>query len=149
MPDCEALVKVQYRLEAAGIATRREENVSCCYSRQTKFWVIDPDRTLWEIYTLEPQDATGNCNAPAAIEVKSDTVQGRIVSRERVLGVVATDITAAAGGIAIWHHWLGEPVPEAIPHFDDSLDEVQLEGTFNQELPPGCIGQLSWRFTVR
>ena len=33
--------------------TRREEGVECCYARQTKFWVLDPDRTLWEMYVLE------------------------------------------------------------------------------------------------
>jgi hypothetical protein len=48
-----ALVAVQQRLEMAGIRTQREEGVECCYARQTKFWVPDADRNLWEIYTLE------------------------------------------------------------------------------------------------
>src|SRR5262245_22887546 len=52
LPDAAALVDVQRRLEEAGIATQRQEGVECCYARQTKFWVTDPDRTLWEIYTL-------------------------------------------------------------------------------------------------
>ncbi|HEV7924055.1 MAG TPA: ArsI/CadI family heavy metal resistance metalloenzyme, partial [Verrucomicrobiae bacterium] len=46
----EALTQMQVRLETAGIATKREEGVECCHSRQTKFWVTDPDRTLWELY---------------------------------------------------------------------------------------------------
>ncbi len=53
MSDSAALVAVQMRLEQNGIHTRREEGVECCYARQTKFWVTDPDQTLWEIYTLE------------------------------------------------------------------------------------------------
>jgi catechol 2,3-dioxygenase-like lactoylglutathione lyase family enzyme len=53
LPDSTALVAVQERLERAGIRTRREEGVECCYSRQTKFWVTDPDGTLWELYTFE------------------------------------------------------------------------------------------------
>lgn len=53
MPDSAALVAVQMRLERAGIHTQRQEGVECCYARQTKFWVTDPDQTLWEIYTLE------------------------------------------------------------------------------------------------
>jgi catechol 2,3-dioxygenase-like lactoylglutathione lyase family enzyme len=53
MTDSAALVAVQMRLERAGIHTKREEGVECCYARQTKFWVTDPDQTLWEIYTLE------------------------------------------------------------------------------------------------
>jgi catechol 2,3-dioxygenase-like lactoylglutathione lyase family enzyme len=53
MPDAAALVAVQIRLEKAGIRTRREEGIECCYARQTKFWVLDPEQTLWEIYTLD------------------------------------------------------------------------------------------------
>src|SRR5207253_746718 len=53
MPDSAALVAMQQRLELAGIRSQREEGVECCYARQTKFWVTDPDQTLWEIYTLE------------------------------------------------------------------------------------------------
>ncbi len=53
MPDSAALVIVQRRLEQAGIHTQRQEGVECCYARQTKFWVHDPDQTLWEIYTLD------------------------------------------------------------------------------------------------
>ena len=49
----EKLVAVQHRLEMAGIRTEREEGVECCYARQTKFWVPDADKNLWEIYTLE------------------------------------------------------------------------------------------------
>ena len=52
-PDASFLVAIQRRLEAAGIHTQRKEGVECCYARQTKFWVTDPDATLWEIYTLE------------------------------------------------------------------------------------------------
>jgi catechol 2,3-dioxygenase-like lactoylglutathione lyase family enzyme len=126
MPDCESLVGVQYRLEAAGIATRREEHVSCCYSRQTKFWVTDPDRTLWEIYVLEPQDAGNECD-------------GHATARP---GIAVTETNGVAGGSETWCHWLGQPIPPAIPHPDDSLDEVRLEGTFNQQLSPGSMGQL-------
>lgn len=53
MADSAGLVAVQMRLERAGIHTQRQEGVECCYARQTKFWVTDPDETLWEIYTLE------------------------------------------------------------------------------------------------
>lgn len=53
MPDSTSLVSMQRRLELAGIRSRREEGVECCYALQTKFWVTDPDGTLWEIYTLE------------------------------------------------------------------------------------------------
>jgi len=53
MPDVTTLVAMQERLERAGIRSQREEGVECCYARQTKFWVTDPDQTLWEMYTLD------------------------------------------------------------------------------------------------
>src|SRR5262245_38631080 len=56
LPNSEALVQLQARLEAAGVRTQREEGVECCHSRQTKFWVKDPDQTLWEIYLLHEDD---------------------------------------------------------------------------------------------
>ena len=47
------LLNAQQRIEAAGISTQREEGVECCYAKQTKFWVHDPDQRLWEFYVLE------------------------------------------------------------------------------------------------
>jgi catechol 2,3-dioxygenase-like lactoylglutathione lyase family enzyme len=49
----ETLVDIQRRLEDRGYATRRENGVACCYARQTKFWVRDPDGRRWEVYVLE------------------------------------------------------------------------------------------------
>src|SRR5262245_31363507 len=43
MRTAEELVEVQRRLEAAGMPTQREDGVECCYARQTKFWINDPD----------------------------------------------------------------------------------------------------------
>ncbi|TMC49529.1 MAG: glyoxalase/bleomycin resistance/dioxygenase family protein [Chloroflexi bacterium] len=40
------------RLAAAGMATATEESVDCCYARQDKVWVDDPDGAPWEIYTV-------------------------------------------------------------------------------------------------
>ena len=46
LADAPTLVAMQERLERAGIKSRREEGVECCYAKQTKFWVTDPDGTL-------------------------------------------------------------------------------------------------------
>ncbi|MGI8923857.1 MAG: ArsI/CadI family heavy metal resistance metalloenzyme [Fimbriimonadales bacterium] len=40
------------RLETAGLVTFSEENVTCCYAKQDKIWVRDPDGNAWEVYTL-------------------------------------------------------------------------------------------------
>ncbi|QEL14990.1 ArsI/CadI family heavy metal resistance metalloenzyme [Limnoglobus roseus] len=115
-PDSAALVEVQRRLEEAGIATQRQEGVECCYARQTKFWVTDPDRVLWEIYTLHDDiDHSGFDDPP---------------------------LLGAAPAEAVWQHRLTDPLPASIPHSDGTLDEVLLEGTFNAALPADRVAAL-------
>jgi catechol 2,3-dioxygenase-like lactoylglutathione lyase family enzyme len=49
--DSRAAVETHLaRVKAAGIATREQLNVNCCYANQSKFWVIDPDGVEWEVY---------------------------------------------------------------------------------------------------
>jgi catechol 2,3-dioxygenase-like lactoylglutathione lyase family enzyme len=116
----DELIEIQRRLEAAGITTRREEGVECCYARQTKFWVTDPDRALWEIYVFhEDIDDHGDDHAPhvEAAEVPTETTP---------FGAVP-----AAATRQVWEHRLTDPVPSRIPHEDNSLHEVRLEGSIN------------------
>jgi catechol 2,3-dioxygenase-like lactoylglutathione lyase family enzyme len=40
------------RLQQAGLETRSENQVTCCYALQDKLWVHGPDRAAWEIYTV-------------------------------------------------------------------------------------------------
>lgn len=111
--DSEALVAIQHRLETSGITTRREEGVACCYAKQTKFWVPDPDRVLWEIYVLhEDIDEHGDDHVPDAEELNQPSSE-------------------AASPRVVWQHRVGEPVPERIPHEDFTVHEVVLEGTAN------------------
>ncbi len=115
MPDSASLVAMQQRLEMAGVHSRREEGVECCYARQTKFWVTDPDQTLWEIYTLEEDlDHRG----------KGQTLEEMIPTAP-----------AAQAAPAVWEHRMGEAVPSAIPLADESVDEVRLRGSYNLPLP--------------
>jgi catechol 2,3-dioxygenase-like lactoylglutathione lyase family enzyme len=109
----EQLVAVQHRLEMAGIRTEREEGVECCYARQTKFWVPDADKNLWEIYTLEDDlDHSGFGGAEGGGVPRVDD------RREPV----------------VWEHMLYVPLPQQIPLGDGGADEVRLEGTFNADL---------------
>jgi catechol 2,3-dioxygenase-like lactoylglutathione lyase family enzyme len=106
-PDSAALVEAQKRLELAGMHTEREEGVECCYARQTKFWVNDPDGGLWEFYTLEEDiDHRG---------------AGQSVEKVHAHVPVIEPTT-------IWEHRLGQAfeAPAAA-----SCDEVRLRGTFN------------------
>jgi catechol 2,3-dioxygenase-like lactoylglutathione lyase family enzyme len=40
------------RLDAAGLATEVEDEVTCCYALQDKVWAHAPDGEPWEIYTV-------------------------------------------------------------------------------------------------
>jgi len=44
------------RLAEAGLATRDEMNVDCCFALQDKVWVTDPNGYRWEIFTVKVGD---------------------------------------------------------------------------------------------
>jgi catechol 2,3-dioxygenase-like lactoylglutathione lyase family enzyme len=64
------------RFEAAGLATKTEENTACCYAVQDKVWIADPDGNAWEVFFVkgdsafmqEPEraEAGAPCCVPAA-----------------------------------------------------------------------------------
>jgi catechol 2,3-dioxygenase-like lactoylglutathione lyase family enzyme len=123
LPDSGALVAVQERLERAGIRSQCEEGVECCYARQTKFWVTDPDCTLWEIYTFEGDlDHRG----------EGQSLEEMLPDREH----------AEAAASVAWEHVLTDPVPQMIPLADAAADEVRLRGTFNVPFAPEMQDQL-------
>lgn len=113
LTDARQLVSVQERLERAGIKSEREEGVECCYARQTKFWVHDPDGTLWEFYTLD-DDELDHRGVGQSIEVMTSSTLP-----EETL---------------VWEHILGTPIPTRINVCDQSQDEVRLRGSFNVPL---------------
>jgi catechol 2,3-dioxygenase-like lactoylglutathione lyase family enzyme len=115
LPDVKTLVAMQERLERAGLQTKREDGVECCYARQTKFWAHDPDGNLWEVYTLDGDiDHRGEGQSQAVVFANAAT------SPERVE----------------WEHRMNAPVPERIPLADASADEIRLRGTLNLPLSP-------------
>ncbi len=119
MPDSATLVAMQERLELAGIRSQREEGVECCYARQTKFWVTDPDRTLWEIYTLEEDlDHRG----------VGQTLESMVPDADQ------RPTFAPTAEPVVFEHRLMEPVPERLPLADASIDEVRLRGSLNVPL---------------
>lgn len=111
----EELVAIQMRLEEAGHKTLREDGVACCYSRQTKFWVRDPDGVLLELYIFhEDTDDHGDGHAPEH------------------------DLPSLMGGgahgnepVASWTHHLGEAVTLPLALENNSLQEAVLEGSLN------------------
>lgn len=124
VPTAAALVEMQHRLEAAGIATNREDGVECCYARQTKFWVKDPDQNLWEVYVLEADtDHRGHGSAVAPV--------GRGGAHEPS-GESPAKAPASPAVEKEWEHRLGQPFPDSIPLEDGTADRIYLRGTFNE-----------------
>ncbi len=118
--DPAAVISAQQRLEAAGVIAEREDDVECCYSRQTKFWLLDPDRNMWEVYALTADIAHRGSLAA------SDARAARDRGTRRPPGT----------------HRLGDPIPARIPLADASVEEVRLRGTFNTpayKLSAPCI----------
>jgi catechol 2,3-dioxygenase-like lactoylglutathione lyase family enzyme len=63
----DEVLATRLRLKQAGLATFDEMDTECCYARQDKIWVTDPDGTPWEVFTVledvghEPRAATACC----------------------------------------------------------------------------------------
>jgi catechol 2,3-dioxygenase-like lactoylglutathione lyase family enzyme len=112
LSNSEALLQMQMRLATTGIATKREEGVECCHSRQTKFWVTDPDRTLWELYIFHED-----------IEEQESGARSHH----------ATETPGASAAKVVWQHQIPGRFPDRIPHPDNSVHEVVLEGTANMK----------------
>jgi len=54
--QCETttdVVSARGRLEAAGLLTKTEDDVACCYAVQDKVWVEDPDGNAWEYFVVK------------------------------------------------------------------------------------------------
>jgi len=120
------LVELQRRLEMAGICSEREEGVECCYSKQTKFWLHDPDETLWEMYMLEGdlEYRGAGQNTEAVMGQGYDDNSTKLVS-------LPCSMNNSTPEKQSWFHRLGNPlvIPDKLS--SKSLDEVTLQGTFN------------------
>lgn len=104
------------RLTAAGMVTTCQENTVCGYARQDKVWVADPDQNFWEIYVVheevDPESVRSGFDGVPPIAVRQDKNQ-------------------AAPEAVIWEQRVLADPPERIPHDDGTVDEVRLEGMFN------------------
>ena len=49
----EQLADFRLRVLNAGIEVLDEEDTACCYARQDKFWVSDPDGYRWEVFLFK------------------------------------------------------------------------------------------------
>src|SRR4051812_33272434 len=52
VPSTEEGTAATSRLAEEGLATRVEDNTTCCYAVQDKVWVTGPGGEPWEVYTV-------------------------------------------------------------------------------------------------
>lgn len=91
-------------------------SVDCCYSRQTKACVTDPNGFLFEYYLVTDETQSSSVGVPQA--ARSSESPSRQPS-------------ASAENTTSWDHLLGSDFPSHIPSADSSLNTVSLRGTFN------------------
>jgi len=61
----DAVEEASRRLSDEGLSTDEERDTVCCFARQDKVWVTDPDGAKWEVYTVL-EDVTAEAAASAA-----------------------------------------------------------------------------------
>jgi predicted enzyme related to lactoylglutathione lyase len=62
------VLAARLRLEKAGLAAFEEMDTTCCYARQDKIWVHDPDGTPWEVFaTHEDSEEFGSGRRAQAV----------------------------------------------------------------------------------
>ena len=64
MPDTCQVQKAKERLQAAGLATFDEADTNCCYAKQDKVWVHDPDGNEWEVYVVTEEIEDEHVESP-------------------------------------------------------------------------------------
>jgi len=60
----EDVQEARRAFEARGLRTFVEDDVACCYAKQDKVWIEDPDGNQWEVFVVKG-DADVMAPAPA------------------------------------------------------------------------------------
>ena len=67
----EDVLAAKERLVSAGLAAFDEMDTTCCYARQDKIWVRDPDGTPWEVFATHEDIPEFGSGGLAAAEAES------------------------------------------------------------------------------
>jgi catechol 2,3-dioxygenase-like lactoylglutathione lyase family enzyme len=70
VPTTEEVSAATARLADAGLATRVEDDTTCCYAVQDKVWVTGPGGEPWEVYTVTA-DARPDLEGKTDLELSS------------------------------------------------------------------------------
>ena len=66
----EDVLLAKLRLQRAGLATFDEMDTTCCYAKQDKIWVYDPDGTPWELFTTHGDADEGDDSQDAKVSTQ-------------------------------------------------------------------------------
>lgn len=120
----EEVAAATVRLKQAGLDVSCQQGTVCGYARQDKVWVADPDRNYWEIYVVH-EDVD-----PETVRSAFDGIAPHAADGSRHPTV---SDSANSSAPVIWEHRILMPLPERIGHDDGTVDEVRLEGAFNDK----------------
>jgi catechol 2,3-dioxygenase-like lactoylglutathione lyase family enzyme len=67
----EDVLAAKQRLTGAGLAAFDEMDSTCCYARQDKIWVRDPDGTPWEVFVTHEDTEERGQGGLAVAEAES------------------------------------------------------------------------------
>jgi len=74
------------RLADAGLATRIEDNTTCCYAVQDKVWVTGPGSEPWEVYTVK-DDARPDLEGKTSLDLSDLSGDGACCATDDATGV--------------------------------------------------------------
>jgi catechol 2,3-dioxygenase-like lactoylglutathione lyase family enzyme len=92
VPTTDEVTAATSRLSDAGLATRVEDNTTCCYAVQDKVWVTGPGGEPWEVYTVTG-DARTDLEGRTEVELNAVAGNGTCCTPE---GSVTGDAPLAA-----------------------------------------------------
>jgi catechol 2,3-dioxygenase-like lactoylglutathione lyase family enzyme len=70
------VLAARQRLVDAGLAAFDEMDTTCCYARQDKIWVRDPDGTPWEVFVTHEDAEQAGAGGLAKAEAQASTACG-------------------------------------------------------------------------
>jgi catechol 2,3-dioxygenase-like lactoylglutathione lyase family enzyme len=62
----DEVLAMRLRWKAAGLLTRDEMQTDCCYAKQDKTWVHDPDGNEWEVFVVLQDNLPETASTSAA-----------------------------------------------------------------------------------
>ena len=63
VPTPAEVSEAESRLQQEGLKPKPQKDVTCCYAKQDKVWINDPDGSPWEIYTVLADSGSFSCSS--------------------------------------------------------------------------------------